>query len=701
MTDTTESSGFSLFGVSLKMILTGAALVIATVVGTLLVLQFAASERERELKQWQVRLGIVADSRLADVEGWLGGQLDELTALAENASLQLYMTILDEDDDSSADDAEASFLATLLTAVSERAGFAPQFDQAEVSANVSRVGVAGIALIDRNGEVVVASPEMPPVAGILRSFIEDTPKGERAISDIYLGSGGKPTMSFAVPVFAIQGDESAASQIGVVVGVKEISAELYPLLKQPGNTDATSEAVLVRKSGATIEYISPLSDGTAALKRKLSVDTPDLAAMFAINTPGGFGTFRDYLDQEVLVTSRAISTAPWSLLYKINTSEALVESERRLTQMMVAFFLIIGLVLAAMIALWFFGTSTRAKESADKFEQLANRFQGQRNFMHLVTDSQPNAIIILDDHARYRWFNQVALDMSGLERGDLFNKTVTAVLGPIEGKRVDAWVKECLEKSERLSVTHEMEVPDKGSVIFRSDLIPLEAREEMPPGVLMVSQDISETIKERQQRERIMRQLVSTLVSVVDRRDPYSANHSIHVGQVAHAVAEEMGLEDSLVEAVEIAGNLMNLGKISVPEDVLTKTERLTEEEVVMIRDSVLTSADLIKSIEFDGPVEETLRQLLENYDGSGVPNGLKGEDIAITARVVAAANSFVGMVSARSWRPGMDIDDAVNTLMKESGQKFDRRAISALANYIDNRQGREEWQSFGEAPSQ
>ena len=682
------------------MILTGATLVIAAVVGTLLVLQFAASERDRELRQWQVRLGIVADSRLADVEGWLGEQLDELTALAENASLQLYMTILDEDDDSSADDAEASFLATLLTAVSERAGFAPRFDQAEVSANVSRVGVAGIALIDRDGEVVVASPEMPPVAGILRSFIEATPKGERAVSDIYLGSGGKPTMSFAVPVFAIQGDESAASQIGVVVGVKEISSELYPLLKQPGNTDATSEAVLVRRSGATIEYISPLSDGTEALKRKLSVDTPELAAMFAIDTPGGFGTFRDYLNQEVLVTSRAISTVPWSLLYKIDTSEALAESERRLTQMMVAFFLIIGLVLAGMIALWFFGTSTRAKEAADKFEQLANRFQGQRNFMHLVTDSQPNAIIILDDHARYRWFNQVALDMSGLERGDLFNKTVTAVLGPVEGKRVDAWVKECLEKSERLSVTHEMEVPDKGSVIYRSDLIPLEAREEMPPGVLMVSQDISETIKERQQRERIMRQLVSTPVSVVDRRDPYSANHSIHVGQVAHAVAEEMGLEDSLVEAVEIAGNLMNLGKISVPEDVLTKTERLTEEEVAMIRDSVLTSADLIKSIEFDGPVEETLRQLLENYDGSGVPNGLKGEDIAITARVVAAANAFVGMVSARSWRPGMDIDEAVNTLMKETGQKFDRRAISALANYIDNRQGRDEWRSFGEAPT-
>ena len=113
-----------------------------------------------------------------------------------------------------------------------------------------------------------------------------------------------------------------------------------------------------------------------------------------------------------------------------------------------------------------------------------------------------------------------------------------------------------------------------------------------------------------------------------------------------------------------------------------------------------MTSAELIKGIEFDGPVEETLRQLLEHYDGSGVPKGLKGDDISITARVVAAANAFVGMVSARSWRPGMDIDDAVNTLMQESGKKFDRRVISALANYIDNRAGREEWKSFGEAPA-
>src|SRR3546814_11267877 len=85
-----------------------------------------------------------------------------------------------------------------------------------------------------------------------------------------------------------------------------------------------------------------------------------------------------------------------------------------------------------------------------------------------------------------------------------------------------------------------------------------------------------------------------------------------------------------------------------------------------MIRNSVFASADLIRNIEFDGPVEETLRQLQEQYDGSGGPKGLKGDEILLTARVVAVANAFVGMVSARSWRAGMDFDKAVDVLLGE-----------------------------------
>ncbi len=700
MSDTSSSSeDKSGGGALMKMVLTAVVLIAIAGAGVFFTFQFAADERARELKQWQIRLGIVADSRFADIDGWIDGQLGELTALAENASLQLYMSLIEDAGEAAADSAEAGFLKNLLTVVAERAGFSAEVQGAAVQANVERVGVAGIGLLNAEGNVLVASPGLPPVQGALRAFVAATPKGERAVSDMFLGTGGKPSMAFLVPVFAVHGDQDASSQIGVIVGIKEVGAELYPLLKQPGNIDKTAEAVIVRRKGPSIDYISPLDDGSPPLKKKLSFDTPNLAAAFALATPGGFGIRTDYRDKEVLLTVRAFSQVPWTLMYKIDTEESLAEAENRIRTIVIAFIGIIVLVFIGLIAVWYYGSSRRATEAATRFEALSQRFQGQRNFMHLVTDSQPNSIVVFDEGGHYRWFNQVALDLSGMERGDLFDKHIAAVLGPVEGKRVEGWIKESVAKFEHMNYTHAMAFDGRDDLIYRSDFIPLEARDDMPAGVLMVSQDITDSIRERERRERVLKQLVGALVSVVDRRDPYSANHSTRVGVVSKAVAEEMELEQEQVETAEIAGNLMNLGKITVPEDVLTKTDKLTDEEFDMIRQSVLTSAELVNEIEFDGNVAETLRQLQENVDGSGMPDGLSGEEIAITARNVAVANAFVGMVSARSWRSGLEFDKATGFLFEDVGKKFDRRVITALANYIDNRGGREEWRGFGEIP--
>jgi PAS domain S-box-containing protein len=385
------------------------------------------------------------------------------------------------------------------------------------------------------------------------------------------------------------------------------------------------------------------------------------------------------------------------MIFKVNSDEALAESENRLQVLTIMFAGIIFIVLVGMTALWFFGSSKRATEAAENFEKLAKRFQGQRDFMHLVTDSQPNAIMILDEEGHYRWFNAVALKMSGLARGDLFDKHVAAVLGPLEGKRMAGWIKECLDKDGPVSVTHSMDIHGTGEVVYRSDFIPLPAREDFPPGVLLVSQDISDSVRERERREQVMRQLVGTLVSVVDQRDPFSANHSVRVGEVSQAIAKEMGLEKIMVETAAIAGSLMNLGKIMVPSELLTKTGKLTDEEISQIQNSILISGKLVQDIDFDGPVSQTLLQLLENFDGSGVPSQISGEGILVSARVSAVSNAFVGMVSARAWREGMPFDKALDILLQDGNKKFDRKVVVALANYLDNRGGREEWISFGE----
>lgn len=684
-----------------RMVATGVVIAIAAVAGIFAAFQFTENERARELKRWQLRLGIVADSRLADIEIWMGAQFKELTDIAENESVQLYVTILDETGNSG-EQAEATYLRNLVTVAGERAGFKPEIAAAAVRANVDQTGTAGIAILDKAGDAIASSPGMPVIGGELGAFVQGAEKGKRAVSDIFATPSGVPVIAFLVPVYGVQEDHTADAQIGTVVGVKEVTRELYPLLKQPGSIDETAEAVLVKHSGASITYLSPLEDGTAPLALNLAADTPLLAAQFALRTPGGFARRKDYRDTEVLVTARGIPEVSWALLYKVDVSEALAESESRLQQLLIAFMLIIGLVLIGMAALWYYGTSRRATESAHRFERLAKQFENQRNFMHLVTDSQPNSIVIYDEQGCYRWFNKVAVDLSGLDRDSLYGKPVSSVIGPVEGKRIVGWIEECLEKSEPVShthsITHEVAGPqgEVGERVYSSDLIPLQETEDNAAGVLVVSQDITDSVRERTRRERIMRQLVSTLVSVVDRRDPFSANHSVRVGAVSRAIAGEMELEPEFGEAAEIAGNLMNLGKISIPEEVLTKADALSEAEIHLIRESILTSADLISDIEFDGPIAETIRQLQENFDGSGMPGGLAGEEILLTARVVSVANAFVAMVSARAYRPGMEFDRAIGIMLEESGKAFDRRAVSALVNYLENRGGRDEWQSYG-----
>jgi HD-GYP domain-containing protein (c-di-GMP phosphodiesterase class II) len=185
------------------------------------------------------------------------------------------------------------------------------------------------------------------------------------------------------------------------------------------------------------------------------------------------------------------------------------------------------------------------------------------------------------------------------------------------------------------------------------------------------------------------RRVLRALVGVVDRRDPFAANHSTRVARVARAVAREMGLTETEIDTAESAANLLNLGKIMIPPEVLAKTGDLTEEERTLLRNSVQVSADIIQDIEFDGPVVETLRQAQERWDGTGQPRGLKGEEILNTARIIGVANALVGMISDRAFRQGMSMDAAIEILFKEAGHAYDRKVVAALVNYLDNRDGR------------
>ncbi len=719
-----------------------AAIVIAVGGAIAGVFAFVDAERQRDVQAWQVRLGIVADSRTADINAWVEQNFIYMRELSQNASLQLYMSDLgsseeaepepepnqsaddesnaalmmgddpdteaeveeDEDDVEGEDEAtSATYLRNLLIATAERTEFKAPAPVGEVAANIERAGVAGIGLVDADGKALVATPDMPPITSRIRKAVAQALDGEPAIIDIFEGAAGDPTIGFVLPIYGVQDDSEGARGIGAVVGLRVVDNDLFKRLKQPGETSKTSETYLVRANGATVEYLTPLADETPALKKSMSADTPDLAAAYALSRPGGFGIKVDYSGTEVLSASRQIANLPWVLIRKISRDEALSATDNRLTTILGVFIGIIVIVTLAILYVWKKGASMRATKALHDAEVALERFGNMSKFMKVITDNQPNHIIAVDENTLYTFANGPAADEAGIAIEDMMGKTMASVIGPVKAQKYAELNKNVLRDFEKIEHTvifgdENGEDEENPLQVIRSYHVPLRGDRDFPPAVLMILSDITELTYEKRRGEKMMRQLTDTLVSVVDRRDPFSANHSSRVAEVAREIAHEMGLDELHGKTVDVAGNLMNLGKIFIPEEILTKTNDLSPEERAMLGKAYLTTVDLLETVEFEGPVVETIRQFGETWDGRG-PLGLKEEEIIVSARILAVANAFVGMASTRAYRKAMPFEKAADILMGDAGTRYDRRSVTALLNFLENRDGMTRWTHFRDAP--
>lgn len=644
--------------------------------------RIADAEYKRDLRQWEIRMGITADIRAAAAREWVDRQKAELAAVADNTSLRLYITEL-EDAGSGADAAEAQYLNNYIVDTARKSGFVDEAKPALAPASVEYHGRAGMALLDKQGRAVVTTDGMPALSGELQQALAAAPRGEVSMKDIYLDATGKPAIMFIAPVFGVQGEVSPDAQIGTVVGIKPVD-ELYTLLKRPQVLEKTAETLLIRVQGQVAEYISPLADGAAPLERKLDLATDkNYDVAFAVKQPERFGIKRDYAFHDVLMTSRKVEGTPWLLLHKIDRKEALEESDQRRASIITLSLMGIGLMALVVFAVWRHGASVR-------YRHMATRFRSQERLLRLVTDNQPDSMYILDKDNRYRFANLKAAHEAESSKEDMMNKTVGAVLGAAYAQELSAVVNHVLEAHEK--ITHIRRVADEQGRfkrVLQARYIPLERVPRVltggeVPGVLVVEQDITAAITERERRERLLGDLVETLVMVVDKRDKYSAYHSKKVAVISDAIGREMRLDEVSVETVRQAALLMNLGKVMLPVALLTKKGKLTAAEKNEIAKAVASTADYLEGMEFNGPVVETIRQAQEHMDGSG-PLGLKGDAITLTAQIISLANDFVAMISPRAYRDAIRKDKALEQLMEQVGARYHRKVVVALVNYIEN----------------
>lgn len=674
-----------------RWVLVAAAVVVAILAGGMFgAFRIVAVERERDQRSLALRLGSTADARASAVGDWTMRQAEAAKGLAENQTIQLFLTelaMVGGDRGQVTDEAsQVTYVRSLLAVAAERLGYVAPRTGVAVNANLQRGANAGIGftVLDATLRPLLSTAESPALEGRLLALAEAALKGP--VSDMVPGPGGHALFVAAAPVTAIQG-ETGAPPVGVLFGLRDAEPELFQLLDRPRMAERSAETLLLRRAGAVVEVMSPMRDGTRPFARRIAMQPADVAEVFAVQAGTGFAILRDVADREVVVASQLVpGMADWTVALKVARAEALGESDSRLRQLLTLLLLGTGVLAAGLVAVWRHGASRRASAAAQVAQDMARRFEAQSALLRLVTDSQLARIFIVADGGRVSFVNRRLSEDLGEDGAAIEGKRLGAVFGPAGARRYEDALRTVLQKRKAHGVVERTETDGRLKVI-NAEYIPVK-NEDGTVSMLVVEEDITEAVVERETRARNLQELVEVLVRLVDRRDPYAANHSKRVAAIAREIAAELDLPDQLVEATETAGRLMNLGKAMVPEALLTKTGRLSDEEHAQVRDALSHGIDMLENIEFGGPVVDTLRQAQERWDGTG-PLGLAGEAILMPARIIAVANAFVAMTSARAHRSAAGIDEAMAVVQKDAGRLVDRRVVAALVNIIENRGGR------------
>jgi HD-GYP domain-containing protein (c-di-GMP phosphodiesterase class II) len=204
-------------------------------------------------------------------------------------------------------------------------------------------------------------------------------------------------------------------------------------------------------------------------------------------------------------------------------------------------------------------------------------------------------------------------------------------------------------------------------------------------GLICVVRDITDRKRVEEELQKTLDSLrkavgatMQVMASAVEARDPYTSGHQIRSADLARAIAMEMGLPQDKIDGIRMAGSIHDIGKLSIPAEILSKPTKLSEIEFSLIKEHARKGYEMLKDVESPWPLAEIVHQHHERMDGSGYPRNLKGDDILIEARILTVADVVEAMASHRPYRPGLGIDAALNEIEKNRGTLYDGAVADA-----------------------
>ncbi len=310
--------------------------------------------------------------------------------------------------------------------------------------------------------------------------------------------------------------------------------------------------------------------------------------------------------------------------------------------------------------------------------------KSEENF-RLSLDSSPLGVRISTIEADTIYANRAILDIYGYDSIEELNKTPVKERYTPQSYAEYEIRKEKRKRGELGPSEYEISIVRKNGEIrnlqvFRKEVIWNGAKQFQ-----VIYKDITD---HKQAEEKLhetlenLRKSIKTTIQVLgtasEARDPYTAGHQKRVADLARAIATEMGLPDDKIEGLRMAGSIHDIGKISVPAEILSKPTKLTNTEFSIIKEHSQTGYDMLKDVESPWPLAEIVHQHHERMNGSGYPRNLKGDEILLEARILAVADVVEAMASHRPYRPTLGTEAALEEITKNKGILYDNAVADA-----------------------
>ncbi|GEM_PF-892428 len=357
---------------------------------------------------------------------------------------------------------------------------------------------------------------------------------------------------------------------------------------------------------------------------------------------------------------------------------------------------------------WFYTTPTRMTveglatgfsaimSDMTRLKQAETALQASEQRYRSLFENSPIAIYMQDPYGRFISVNEATCRITGYSREEILAMSFEKLVVPEDQEESRNYFIKAMRSEPQ---TYEQHVICKyGRRIILSVTNSAIRVNDRLIGVYGVAEDITARKKAEEELKSALDTVSATLESTIDAmaiigelRDPYTAGHQRLVAQLAVAIAREIGLPEEQINGLRVAGLLHDVGKVHVPSEILSKPGKLSELEKALVRAHAEAGYEIVRTIKFPWPIADSIRQHHERMDGSGYPQGLKGEEIILEARILAVADVVEAMTAHRPYRPALGLEatlteitdnkdtlyygpavDACITLFTEKGFTFD-----------------------------